>query len=304
MGKLKPFLVIAATVGLAAACDQAGPVTAPDDGAFAAAVSIPTTGLNEAVWVCKDAPSGTFDFTVTGNITQPAPGNTMNIIDAAPSIAAGSCVKVGDAGNGNEITVSENTPPAGYVFDRIEVFYVPFNTNNVVPDPTTPVLYTPTVTRPYGDTGRLFVFYNVQPPSTGCTLTQGYWKTHSEYGPAPYDATWASLAGGADSPVFLSSQSWYEVFHTAPKGNAYYNLAHQYMAAKLNVLAGADPSAVSSALASAEALFGAYTPGDIAPLKGNDSLRKQFVDLASTLDDYNNGLTGPGHCGGDFGPID
>ena len=28
---------------------------------------------------------------------------------------------------------------------------------------------------------------------TPCTLTQGYWKTHSSYGPAPYDVTWAIL---------------------------------------------------------------------------------------------------------------
>ena len=30
---------------------------------------------------------------------------------------------------------------------------------------------------------------------TVCTRTQGYWKTHSEYGPAEYDETWNELSG-------------------------------------------------------------------------------------------------------------
>ncbi|WP_170233691.1 hypothetical protein [Ornithinimicrobium humiphilum] len=56
---------------------------------------------------------------------------------------------------------------------------------------------------------------------TGCTLTQGYWKTHSEKGPAPYDETWAMLPNGADTTFFLSGKSWHEVFNTPPAGNSY-----------------------------------------------------------------------------------
>lgn len=147
------------------------------------------------------------------------------------------------------------------------------------------------------DVGATVTFTNLYtPPTTGCTLTQGYWKTHSEFGPAPYDNTWAQLANGASTPFFLSGQSWIEVFGTSPAGNAYYTLAHQYMAAVLNGLAGANQSAVQSALASAATLFNTYTPAQIGVLKGSNALRKQFVALAETLDDYNNGLIGPGHC--------
>jgi hypothetical protein len=46
----------------------------------------------------------------------------------------------------------------------------------------------------------------------GCTLTRGYWQTHSIYGPAPYDETWAAI--GEDTTFYLSDQSWYEVMHT------------------------------------------------------------------------------------------
>ena len=93
----------------------------------------------------------------------------------------------------------------------------------------------------------------------GCTLTQGYWKTHSTYGPASKpDATWNLLPGGAgpNTVFFLSGASWYQVFWTAPAGNAYYNLADQYMAARLNILDGASaPASVSSAITTATGLF-------------------------------------------------
>ena len=133
----------------------------------------------------------------------------------------------------------------------------------------------------------------------GCTLTQGYWKTHSSYGPAPADATWNLLPGGLgpDTVFFLSGASWYEVFWTAPAGNAYYNLAHQYMAARLNILNGASaPSSVTDAIAAATALFNAYTPAQIAAMDSKDAVRKQFIALAGTLGSYNEGLIGPGHC--------
>jgi hypothetical protein len=129
----------------------------------------------------------------------------------------------------------------------------------------------------------------------GCTLTQGYWKTHSVYGPAgPADPTWDELSAGPDTPFFISGQTWYEVFWTNPKGgNAYYILAHQYMAAVLNQLTGAaSTSAVDAALAGAEAYFSANGPTP----KPADALRHQLIAWAGTLGDYNEGLIGPGHC--------
>ena len=136
-----------------------------------------------------------------------------------------------------------------------------------------------------------------EPEEAGCTLTQGYWKTHSEFGPAPYDATWASLPDGASTVFYLSGQTYYEVFHTAVKGNPYYQAAHQFIAAQLNILNGATtPEAVDQAIMLAATLFETYTPAQIADLKGNDPVRKQFVAISETLDQYNQGEIGPGHC--------
>ncbi len=155
----------------------------------------------------------------------------------------------------------------------------------------------------YGDSPNLFtglVFgaakqsllrfdFDFQPPS-GCTLTPGYWKTHSQYGPASYDSTWGLV--GEDTPFFLSGQTYYQVLWTPPAGNAYYILAHAYIAAYLNGLDGADTSAVSAQLAHAATLFSTYAP--TATL--SKAVRQDFVNTASVLDQYNNGYIGPGHC--------
>lgn len=131
----------------------------------------------------------------------------------------------------------------------------------------------------------------------GCTLTQGYWKTHSKYGPAPYDSTWALLLNGASTTFFLSGMTYHKVMWTPPAGNAYYNLAHQYIAAQMNELNDADmPPAVETAFNSATALFETYTPAQIKALKANSPVRKQFIDLAGILGSYNEGKMGVNHC--------
>lgn len=133
------------------------------------------------------------------------------------------------------------------------------------------------------------------PCAGGCTLTQGYWKTHSDRGPAPYDDAWKNVGAlEEDTAFYLSGKTWYQVFWTPPAGNAYYNLAHQYMAAKLNVLNGASTTAaVDAALAGANTLLSAQGVNDTTLSAAE---RKLALAYASTLDQYNNGLIGPGHC--------
>ena len=127
------------------------------------------------------------------------------------------------------------------------------------------------------------------------TYTQGYWKTHSMNGPAPYDDTWALVTPyEEDTPFFNSGQSWYTVINTEKTGgNAYYILAVQYIAAELNVLRGASTTPdVNAALADAETFFNTYTPDSQLP----GQTRADAIQIAEILDDYNNGLLGPGHC--------
>lgn len=137
----------------------------------------------------------------------------------------------------------------------------------------------------------------------GCTLTQGYWKTHSEHGPAPYDDTWGQLPDGADTEFFDTNTSWYDLFWTAPKGgNAFIQLAHQWMAARLNQRNGAStPLAVQIALAQAVTYFEKYDNAGTVPAANAISKadREQMVKLAGIIAAYNEGTTGPGHCDDD-----
>ncbi|HEX3126872.1 MAG TPA: hypothetical protein VH394_06055 [Thermoanaerobaculia bacterium] len=134
--------------------------------------------------------------------------------------------------------------------------------------------------------------------NTGCTLTPGYWKNHSRRGPAPYDDTWALLGAGQENTAFfLSGKTYYQVLWTAPQGNAYYILAHAWIATTLNGLNGASmPAEVMQGWQEATTLFQAWTPAQIGAQKGTQQPRKRFLELAGLLDMYNNGLLGPGHC--------
>ena len=96
---------------------------------------------------------------------------------------------------------------------------------------------------------------------------------------------------------FLSGKTYYQALWEAPKGNAYYILAHAWIATTLNGLNGATmPAEVQAAWLEAKALFQTKTPAQIAAQKGGQQPRKRFLELAGLLDVYNNGLLGPGHC--------
>jgi hypothetical protein len=131
------------------------------------------------------------------------------------------------------------------------------------------------------------------PPPTGpsCTLTQGYWKNHEE--------RWDDAA---DAMVFLTSDTFYNsdaTYHAIltmpPKGgNAYLQLAHQFIAASLNLNgASAGVAEVDDAIAGASAYFAGEAAG--IPKPSGDT-RAQLQAWATVLDDFNNGRIGPGHC--------
>lgn len=120
----------------------------------------------------------------------------------------------------------------------------------------------------------------------GCTLTQGYWQRWTDRWPAGYSP---------DDTFYNSGQTWLDVLQTPPAGgNAYYILAHQFIAATLNVANGATaPAEVQTALANAAAYFAAASPTTPYP---SGYQRSDLIAWASTLDQFNNGYIGPGHC--------
>jgi hypothetical protein len=126
----------------------------------------------------------------------------------------------------------------------------------------------------------------------GCTLTQGFWKTH---GPSPTGNNtnvWpvTSLKLGTVTYTAAQLQS---IFDTPVKGNGLIDLAHQLIAAKLNIANGANPSAISSTITAADNLIGSL----VVPPVGSGSLSPSAVgSLVTALDNFNSGLTGPGSC--------
>lgn len=137
----------------------------------------------------------------------------------------------------------------------------------------------------------------------GCTLTQGYWKNHSECkqnGNGPQrDDTWDNVGDGVSPETstmfFKSEQTYCEVFDTKPnnKNGKYYILAHQYIATELNLFNNADPTDIAIAFKKATEFLEKYSPMQV---KGNKNLEAMAVSLGAKLDDYNNGRTGRGHC--------
>jgi hypothetical protein len=130
----------------------------------------------------------------------------------------------------------------------------------------------------------------------GCTYTQGYYKTH---GPIPtgnnsylWPASVQTLGLTIGNVVYTADQLL-AIFNTPAQGNGLLSLTHQLIAAKLNVLGGADDSAVSATIASADALIGSL----VVPPVGSGSLANSATSpLTSVLANFNEGVIGPGHC--------
>lgn len=219
----------------------------------------------------------------------PGGSGSAQILFGAPTTLIDECVDVSDTYPGVLGTVCANSDTLPYTFNYSRV--ITATTCGETQYPNTASFVTNDSSTTGSDSWNVTV---TVPCVLGCTLTQGYWKTHSSFGPAPYDNTWAQLANGASTTFYLSGKSWYQVFWTPPQGNPYYNLAHQFMAAQLNVLNGADQTAVSSTMTAVNTWFS--TAGNTPTKNFSKTEKQQLLTWATTLDRYNNGLTGPGHC--------
>lgn len=126
------------------------------------------------------------------------------------------------------------------------------------------------------------VFKAPEPPGGGCTYTQGYWKTHPEAWPV----TELTLGG-----VLYNQAELLDIFNTPVKGDKTISLAHQLIAAKLNIANAADPTVLGTTVADADAW--------LANNGGVGSGEKNWnggEGLKNMLDDFNNGIIGSGHC--------
>ena len=108
------------------------------------------------------------------------------------------------------------------------------------------------------------------------TRTSGYWKTHPAEWPMGYNP---------NDSFFRSGKTWMQVLWTPAPGNAYYILAHQYIAAVLNRAAGCwVPTNVQTIIESATDWFRRYSP----PVKSSSAAGRQAIIWAERLEIYNN----------------
>ena len=130
------------------------------------------------------------------------------------------------------------------------------------------------------------VFASTDPPGADCVLTQGFWKTHAEAWPVN------SLEIGCH---VYTKQELLDILNTPAGGNGAIFLAHQLIAAKLNIANGASPAPVAAEIAAADDLL--CNMGDLLPPIGAGYIApKDASDLTEVLDEYNNGNSGVEHC--------
>ncbi len=125
------------------------------------------------------------------------------------------------------------------------------------------------------------------PQNSGCTYTQGYWKNHSIFASKKNKKPWP-----ISENTMLCGMTWFNILNTPPSvGNTWMILAHQWIAAKLNVAKGASvPPIVASTLTDGGNMLANSCSG-ISMID-----KPEAIGYSMVLDKYNNGLLGPGHC--------
>jgi hypothetical protein len=237
--------------------------------------------------------------TVTATVTPTGPINGITSFQASspfafttPTTVIDGAANVSDSLKGFLGTVQAANTPTTFSYS---LSVGPYSTCGSYSQTNTATFVTSTTKTQGTSSATLPIEVACTPPpsTTGCVLTQGYWKTHSVDGPAtPPNPTW-NLVGGPNASFYNSGMSWIQLFETPPAGgNAYIQLAHQFMAARLNLLSGAStPTSVSQTLSWATQYF-----SNPANSPASYTERAQANQAASLLDAYNSGELGVPAC--------
>lgn len=123
------------------------------------------------------------------------------------------------------------------------------------------------------------------PQGHNCTFTQGYWKNHTSAWPV------TNLTLGT---VNYTAAQLLLILNKPAAGNGLISLAHQLIATKLNIAMGAISPTILASVATADALIG----GLVIPPVGAGTLSPAVTSaLTETFDEFNEGESGPTHCG-------
>ena len=146
------------------------------------------------------------------------------------------------------------------------------NATSPTPDPGAPstALSAGSVAYPVADAG-------------DCTFGAGYWKAHPDAWPARFDPA---------TIFYTSGKSWVDVLNTPPEGDAYYILAHQFIAAGLN-LERIDPDLRPDEIGAPWAITGS---GYFTDAAHSDHIRSELLNMASLFEGFSEGEQGVRRC--------
>jgi uncharacterized repeat protein (TIGR01451 family) len=262
----------------------------------------PVDGSNTATATLSNNNGNTTDFSGSASY---AFGDPTTVLHANATLADGGLSIANSDGSGSAGWSIAQTPgsmaisaPAGASFTysaTVTNVSVPCDTNSTGSN---------TATLSDGDhtlsASASVQLYTGACPSV-CTLTIGYWKTHAGFTGRNADRVtpelpqWLGNVAGAKSvQVGNAPQAVSLLSMSGDASNGVNKLYAQELAAKLNIFRGSSPTAVASTLAAADAFLASYNSGDWAAL--SKTQKTQVNNWATTFDQYNNGLIGPGHC--------
>lgn len=249
-----------------------------------------TTRTNTATATLQNTPSGTTNFSGTASVD--FKDAVMTEID--------ECIDVKDTLGGTLGKVCKNDAPKTFTYSYT---VGPYNTcGEYKVENTADFVTKDTETK---GSGSWTVNVNI-PCQTGCTLTIGYWKNHAGFGPqadmvTPLLPKWLGLPLPLGKSIQVDNATLAVQFlqfrgsnNVQDASNGINKLYAQLLAAKLNIAAGADDSAVSSTIFAADTFLWTKNSLDWSKLSKAD--KTKVLNWMSTLDSFNNGYTGPGHC--------
>ncbi|MDI6719033.1 MAG: hypothetical protein QMD46_05420 [Methanomicrobiales archaeon] len=139
-------------------------------------------------------------------------------------------------------------------------------------------------------------------PTTGCTYGVGYWKNRGGFGPQEDMITgllplWLGTASAGKSIEVGTTPDAVYILSSEEHGtnsNGIVNLYAHLLATKLNVANGADGTAIVDAVGAADEFLASHDKDDWGTLSNGD--KGSVRSWKDTLESYNEGLIGPGHC--------
>jgi hypothetical protein len=234
--------------------------------------------------------TGTVNCSVTVNPPPPPPVSANCVaINAVAGVAITPVTMVGSGGVGGPYTFSATGLPAGLTMSST-------GTISGTPTVTGTFNYTVTITDAAGNVGTAHCSVTVNPPTgNACGLTWGYWKNHLSAWPV------TSLTLGSQ----VYSQSELIVILGLPvAGDASINLAHQLIAAKLNVLNGTNPATAGTNITDADNLLSQFAGKLPYNVPSASAVGTQMTAVSGNLDDFNSdGLLQPGCSNNSIPPI-